>query len=57
MESYENTPIQIPKKVEAVKPVVKKGPNVEAMRNTLAALKEEKSSLEDRLKRRPDTDT
>jgi hypothetical protein len=36
----------------------KKGPNVEAMKNTLAALKEEKSTLEEKLKRnRSDTDT
>jgi predicted nuclease with TOPRIM domain len=36
---------------------VKKGPNVEAMKNTLAALKEEKSTLEEKLKRnKTDTD-
>lgn len=48
-----------PKKViEAPKPSNKKGPNLDAMRNTLAALKEEKSNLEDKLKRnKTDTDT
>lgn len=36
----------------------RKGPNLESMKNTLAALKEEKSTLEDKLKRnKTDTDT